>query len=217
MMRALGGPPLALHANECPPKKSAIRCAHRAEPSTTLRVVADMVQLSVCPHRRCAPMSAPQKKAPFAALMGQSPAPPCGWWAADHGAAFGVPPLALRANECTPKKSAVRCAHGQSPTPPCGWWRTWCSLVCPHRRCAPMSAPKEKRCSLRSWDKAQHHPAGGGAFLSILVTTMAPISAHLATCCHRRAAGRSMARRLRRPIRMVRMRPCPGAAARSCF
>ncbi len=25
--------------------------------------------------------------------------------------------------------------------------------------------PKEKRCSLRSWDKAQHHPAGGGAFL----------------------------------------------------
>ena len=28
-----------------------------------------------------------------------------------------------------------------------------------------MSAPKEKRYSLRSWGKAQHHPAGGGAFL----------------------------------------------------
>ena len=73
-------PPLALCANECTPKKSAVRCAHGAKPNTTLRVVADMMRLLVCPHWRCAPMSAPQKKALFAALMGQSPTPPCGWW-----------------------------------------------------------------------------------------------------------------------------------------
>ena len=85
-----------------------------------------------------------------------------------------------------PKESAVRRAHWAGK-PRVHHPRVVADMVefwCPHRSCAPMSAPQRKALFvLRSWGQSpNHHPAGGGAFLSILVTTMAPISAVLATC-----------------------------------